>query len=107
MWLRPRTEMLPVDTHWWRFSEHRGESVFALLWAALNLFYLIAALRGWISWKLGLVAVPLITYLLMRSIFLSTIENPEPRYVLECFPVLLAIAAGAFVRSNRLEQTQT
>lgn len=107
LWLRPRTEMLPVDTHWWRFSEHRGESIFSLLWAALNLCYLIAALRGWISWKLGLVAVPLIAYLLMRSIFLSTIENPEPRYVLGCFPVVLALAAGAFIRPNRLEQTQT
>jgi len=32
--------------------------------------------------------------LLIRSIFLSTIENPEPRYVLECFPIILAVAAG-------------
>lgn len=107
MWLRPRTEMLPVDTHWWRFSEHQGESIFASLWAALNLFYLIAAFRGWISWKLGLVALPLIAYLLMRSIFLGTLENPEPRYVLECFPIVLVFAAGAFVRLNRLEPTQT
>jgi 4-amino-4-deoxy-L-arabinose transferase-like glycosyltransferase len=96
MWLRPRTEMLPVDTHWWRFSEHPGESIFALLWAALNLFYVLAALRGWLTWKLGLVALPFIAYLLLRSIFLSTMENPEPRYVLECFPIVLAFAAGAF-----------
>ncbi|HKT50946.1 MAG TPA: glycosyltransferase family 39 protein [Candidatus Angelobacter sp.] len=107
MWLRPRTEMLPVDTHWWRFSEHQGESIFALVWAALNVFYLIAALRGWISWKLGLLAVPLIAYLLLRSIFLSTIENPEPRYVLECFPIVLALAAGAFIRPNVPRQSQT
>jgi hypothetical protein len=26
-------------------------------------------------------------------------ENPEPRYVLECFPVFLALAGGAFARS--------
>jgi 4-amino-4-deoxy-L-arabinose transferase-like glycosyltransferase len=97
MWLRPRTEMLPVDTRWWRFSEHPGESVFALFWAALSLFYLLAALRGWLTWRLGTYAVPLIAYILMRSIFLSTLENPEPRYVLECFPVVLALAAGAFV----------
>jgi 4-amino-4-deoxy-L-arabinose transferase-like glycosyltransferase len=96
MWLRPRTEMLPVDTHWWRFSEHPGESIFALLWAALNLFYVLAAFRGWLTWKLGLVALPFIAYLLLRSIFLSTMENPEPRYVLECFPIVLAFAAGAF-----------
>ncbi|HJT53671.1 MAG TPA: glycosyltransferase family 39 protein [Candidatus Angelobacter sp.] len=103
MWLRPRTEMLPVDTHWWQFSEQQGESIFALLWAALNLFYLLAALRGWLNWKLGLLAVPLIAYLLIRSIFLSTIENPEPRYVLECFPIVLALAAGAFARPKSPE----
>ncbi|MGE5322298.1 MAG: glycosyltransferase family 39 protein [Actinomycetota bacterium] len=97
IWLRPRTEMLPVDPHWWRFSQHEEESIFALLWAALNLFYLIAALRGWVTWRLGIYAVPLIGYMLMRSVLLSTLENPEPRYVLECFPVLLALAAGAFV----------
>jgi len=87
-----------VDTRWWQFSEHPGESVFALFWAALNLFYLLAALRGWLRWRLGIYAVPLIAYILMRSVFLSTLENPEPRYVLECFPVILLLAAGAFVR---------
>lgn len=97
MWLRPRTEMLPVDPHWWHFRPHEEESIFALLWAALNLFYLVAALRGWLEWRLGIYAVPLIGYVLMRSILLSTLENPEPRYVLECFPVVLALAAGAFV----------
>lgn len=97
MWLRPRTEMLPVATHWWHFRQHEEESIFALLWAALNLFYLVAALRGWLEWRLGIYAVPLIGYMLMRSILLSTLENPEPRYVLECFPVLLALAAGGFV----------
>jgi 4-amino-4-deoxy-L-arabinose transferase-like glycosyltransferase len=97
MWLRPRTEMLPVETRWWEFSEHAGESLFALFWAALNLFYLLAALRGWLRWRLGIYAVPLIAYILLRSALLSTLENPEPRYVLECFPVILLLAAGAFV----------
>jgi len=36
---------------------------------------------------------------LLRSAFLGTLENPEPRYVLECFPAVLALAGGAFVRS--------
>jgi len=38
-------------------------------------------------------------FLLLRSLFLSTIENPEPRYTLECFPVILAWA-GAFLGSK-------
>lgn len=98
MWLRPRTEMLPIEARWWEFSEHPGESAFALFWAALNLAYLVAALRGWMRWRLGIYAVPLIGYVLMRSIFLGTLESPEPRYVLECFPVVLVLAAGAFAQ---------
>jgi hypothetical protein len=38
--------------------------------------------------------------MLFRSVFLSSIENPEPRYVLECFPVVLALAGAAFAGSG-------
>jgi hypothetical protein len=106
MWLRPRTEILYVDTRWWNFSEHRKESTFAVLWAGLNLLFLLAAFRGWIQWKLGLAGVFVVSFVLLRSVFLSSLENPEPRYMLECFPVLLALAGGAFVRSvNRARES--
>jgi 4-amino-4-deoxy-L-arabinose transferase-like glycosyltransferase len=102
MWLRPRTELLPIETRWWEF-EDTGESVFALSWAGLNLFYLLAALRGWLNWRLGVCGAMLIGYVLLRSAFLGTLENPEPRYVLECFPVVLALAGGAFFKSPAQE----
>lgn len=101
MWLRPRTEMLNVETRWWEFEQHEGESWFALAWAALNLLYILAAFRGWMKWPLGVAGVFLIGFILMRTLFLSTLENPEPRYVLECFPVLLALAGGAFARRTQ------
>jgi 4-amino-4-deoxy-L-arabinose transferase-like glycosyltransferase len=101
MWLRPRTEMLPVKTRWWEFTPDGGESALALLWAAINAFYLVAALRGWFKWRLGVYALPLIGYLVMRSLFLGTLENPEPRYVLECFPVVIALAGGAFAQKKK------
>jgi hypothetical protein len=97
MWLRPRTEMLPIDARWWEFR-HPKESGFALVWAALNLFYLLAAARGWLHWRLGLAGGVLVLFILLRSAFLGTLENPETRYVLECFPALLALAGGAFAR---------
>jgi len=74
------------------------ESVFALFWAAINLFYLLAALVGWMRWRLGIAGMALVGFVLLRSAFLGTLENPEPRYVLECFPVLLVLAGGAFAR---------
>ncbi len=96
MWLRPRTELLPIETRWWEFDSHPEESTFALCWAALNLFYLVAAFRGWMKHRLGVCGVALIGYLLLRSVFLAAIAGPEPRYVLECFPVVMALAGAAF-----------
>jgi hypothetical protein len=97
MWLRPRTEMLDIETRWWEFRLHPRESWFAVAWAGLNLFYILAALRGWIKQRLGTVGIFLIGFVVLRTLFLSSLENPEPRYVLECFPVVLALAGCAFV----------
>jgi hypothetical protein len=98
IWLRPRTEMLPVDSRWWEFSKHRGQSLFALIWAGINLAFLVLAWRGWLQGKFGAAGIALVSFLLLRTLFLSTLENPEPRYTLECFPVVLALAGGAFAR---------
>jgi hypothetical protein len=107
MWLRPRTEMLNIETRWWEFSEHEGETEFALAWAGLNAFFLAAALRGWWRWRLGIAGWLLIGFVILRSFFLSSIENPEPRYVLECFPVVLALAGGAFAKGGRPDPCET
>jgi 4-amino-4-deoxy-L-arabinose transferase-like glycosyltransferase len=96
MWLRPRTEMLYVETRWWEFDNHPRESWFALAWAGINLLYLLAALLGWMKHRLGVAGIFLLGFVVIRTLFLSTLENPEPRYVLECFPVILALAGGAF-----------
>ena len=37
-------------------------------------------------WGIGF----LLAYLLVRTAFLTTVEAPEPRYVLSCYPVVLA-----------------
>ena len=101
MWLRPRTENLPVDTRWWQFSEHYLQSFCVVAWAGLNLALLLLALRGWVNNRLGIFALVLIGFVVLRSLFLGTLENPEPRYVLECFPVVLALGGGAFFRARR------
>ena len=100
MWLRPRTEILPVESRWWDFAKHWGQSLFAVTWALANLAFLMLAWRGWSRWHFGAAGVAIVSFLLLRTLFLSTLENPEPRYVLECFPVLLALAGGAFTRAT-------
>jgi 4-amino-4-deoxy-L-arabinose transferase-like glycosyltransferase len=101
MWFRPRTEMLNIETRWWEFGGHPQETWFAVLWAGLNLFYILAAGIAWIKHRMGVAGVFLIVFVIARTMFLSTLENPEPRYVLECFPVVLALAGCAFARKQQ------
>src|SRR5215469_16773773 len=74
MWLRPRTELLPLETRWWEFSHHHLETIFAVFWGALNLLLLLAALRGCLKRRLGIYGAVLIAFLLLRSAFLGSLE---------------------------------
>jgi hypothetical protein len=93
MWLRPRTEMLWIELRWWQYSRHHTETEFALGYAALNLAYLIAALVGFL--KRPSLSGVILAFVLLRCALLLTLEAPEPRYTLECFPPLIALAGVA------------
>ena len=94
MWLRPRAELLWIELRWWEFQHHEAETVFAWAYAGLNLLYLLAALWGLNRWPP--LAGPMLVFVLLRCALLATIEAPEPRYTLECFPIVIALAAIAF-----------
>ena len=94
MWLRPRVEMLNIELRWWQYSRHRAETRFAVVYGALNLAYLIAALVGAFYWPRYTGAM--LAYIVLRSLVLLTVTAPEPRYTLEFFPILVALAARAF-----------
>jgi hypothetical protein len=102
MWLRPRTETLPSDTRWWEFDDDPEWLALALILGIVNLLYVGAAfaglLRGRFAPHLGLV----LTFVVLRSAFLGTLENPEPRYTLECYPVVIILVAALFEKKNRL-----
>lgn len=92
MWLRPRTEILPFDTHWWEAD--RRDMVIAVALGLINLFYVLMAGVG--AWQRRVkYAGLLLAFLLLRSLFLGTMENPEQRYTLECYPVVIVFAAAA------------
>ena len=93
MWLRPRVEMLNIELRWWQYSQHRAETRIAYAYGTLNLFYLLAAVVGVFYWPRFVTA--LVAYIVVRSLLLSTLEGPEPRYTLECFPMVIAFAAAA------------
>jgi 4-amino-4-deoxy-L-arabinose transferase-like glycosyltransferase len=93
MWLRPRTEMLPIEPRWWTFDDEQ-ESWIAIAYGGLNLLLIAAAIFGLVKFRNVRTYGLLLGFVLLRSVFLSTIENPEPRYTLECFPVILVMAAA-------------
>jgi len=94
MWLRPRTSILPSDTRWWEFNDDPRWSALAVALGVIGLFYLAAALAGLLRGRFAPHLGLLLTFVVLRSVFLGTLENPEPRYTLECFPVVLVVVAA-------------
>ena len=109
MWFTPRIELLPFSgtvfplVQSWEddpVDQSVTAGVFLLnigsiglaLWGAVRLWRRAPAARG----AIGLLAA----LILLRTVFLTTLETPEPRYVLVCYPALLALAAQVFDRSE-------
>ncbi len=102
MWLRPRTELLPSDPRWWEFDDDPVWLTVSIVFGVIGLAYVAAAAAG--VWRsrdslgLGL----FVMFVVLRSLFLGTLENPEPRYTLECYPVVIVMAAAFFIdKSHR------
>jgi hypothetical protein len=98
MWLRPRTELFPSDPRWWEFNDDRRWLAVSLGLGLVNLVYVVLALAGLLRAReifgIGL----FVLFLLLRSTFLGSLENPEPRYTLECYPAVIVLASMLFQR---------
>jgi hypothetical protein len=105
IWFTPRIELIPVSGHVFPLRQTREDdpadqeiTIGVFVW---NLFYVGLGLWGavWL-WRSSSVARPAVAFLalfiLMRTAFLTTLETPEPRYVLACFPALIAMGAQVF-----------
>jgi 4-amino-4-deoxy-L-arabinose transferase-like glycosyltransferase len=101
MWLRPRTELLASDPRWWEFNDDPVWLTVSIVFGLVNLAYVVAAAAGLLLRARELFGIGLfVLFLLLRSLFLGTLENPEPRYTLECYPVVIIMAA-AFLAGKR------
>ncbi len=96
MWLRPRTETLPSDTRWWEFNDDPTWSALAVTMGIINLMYLGAGVAGLLRarWTVPLGLV--LTFVLLRSAFLGSLENPEPRYTLEAYFFVIVMSSVLF-----------
>ena len=104
IWFSPRIEVLPLSGHLWPigaawdddpldFSVSLGLTLLCIAYCALGL---------WGAWRCRAnpAALLIVAYLLIRTAFLTAIETPEPRYVVECFPALLALTAQIWSRRS-------
>jgi 4-amino-4-deoxy-L-arabinose transferase-like glycosyltransferase len=117
MTLRPRTEMMPIPLEWWKRDVPRPQAHFAIACAALNLAYILLGIAGFFVWKRRVwlapslqkspplafreLALAMAASLVLRAALLLTIDNSEPRYTLEFFPVLFVFAGALFTAAPR------
>ncbi len=98
MWLRPRTELFPADPRWWELNDDRRWLVVSFASGILNVLYVVLAGMGFLRVREYFGIGLFVLFLGLRSLFLGTLENPEPRYTLECYPVVMFFVAALFHR---------
>ena len=98
MWLRPRTELFPSDPRWWEFNDDPRWLTVSLVFGAINISYVVMFLAGWTRSHAIFGVGLFVFFVLLRSAFLGSLENPEPRYTLECYPAVLLLASSLFHR---------
>jgi hypothetical protein len=109
MWFTPRIELLPFSGQAFPLKESWQEDPIdqsvTIGFFLLNILYV--ALAKWGTVRLlreNLALWPAVAllggFVLLRTAFLTTLETPEPRYVLVCFPAVLALAGQVFARSS-------
>ncbi|HEX4543464.1 MAG TPA: hypothetical protein VH114_09865, partial [Candidatus Acidoferrum sp.] len=105
MWFTPRIELLPVSGHVFPLAYmHEEDPVDQEVTSGfflLNLLYVGLGVWGGVRfWRSSPSVRPVVVFLalfiLLRTAFLTTLETPEPRYVLVCFPILIAMGAQVF-----------
>jgi hypothetical protein len=89
--------LLPSDPRWWEFNDDHTWLAVSIVFGLVNLAYFVAALAGFLRWREIYGVGLFVLFLILRSLFLGTLENPEPRYTLECYPVVIVAAAALFI----------
>jgi 4-amino-4-deoxy-L-arabinose transferase-like glycosyltransferase len=104
MALRPRTELLSdaLPIRWWEWSKHPAGSLIAFGYGLLNAGLLALAAIGFVRRRIPFAAM-LGAYIVFRCLLLATMENADPRYTLEWFPILIVAAAVAIAASPAID----
>jgi hypothetical protein len=101
MWFTPRITLLPYSGRLWPLLEsyrsNPTDFLVTLDFAILNVLYLGMALAAAWSWRTNPGILLIAAFIFIRTAFLTQLITCEPRYVLVCYPALLALAAQIFL----------
>ncbi len=107
MWFTPRIELLPYSGDLWppgaKWRENRADFGVTLGFGILGIVYAGLALCGLWLWRGGTAGIFLILFVAIRTLAMTQLQTVEPRYVIECFPVVLAFGALAWAIPRRRE----
>ena len=101
MWLTPRVGFLRYSGDVWppgeKWQDERTEFVATLGYAVLGIVYLGLAGAGAWRWRHRAGLAFLAAFVIIRTAYMTQLQTVEPRYVMLCFPVILALCALALV----------
>jgi len=102
MWFTPRIELLPYSGDLWPPAQkhHDNPEDFdtTAIFGLINIILIALAAMGAWRYRASLAVKFFLIYLIIRTAFMTQLQTVEPRYVLECFPIILALAALALAR---------
>jgi 4-amino-4-deoxy-L-arabinose transferase-like glycosyltransferase len=104
IWFTPRIELLPYSGKLWppraQLQGNPTEFKVTLWFEIINCIYVGLAICGaWLGRRNPAMAL-LITFIVVRTAVLTQLQTVEPRYVIVCFPALLAIAAQVWAKTK-------
>ncbi len=104
MWFTPRITLLPYSGRLWPLAEsyrnNPADIEVTLGFALLNVLYVGIGLAAAWSSRTNPGVLLIVAFILIRTAFLTQLQTCEPRYVLVCFPALLAVGAQLWRHSK-------
>jgi 4-amino-4-deoxy-L-arabinose transferase-like glycosyltransferase len=115
LWLRPRIELSEYYGRFWpplvQYRRDRVDFGVTVLFSAIGIFYVALAFAGaWRArarredftpaqrWAIAF----LVVFCVVRTIYFTHVDTPEPRYMLECYPAVFALGAIFFAGLKKI-----
>jgi hypothetical protein len=100
IWLSPRIALLPYSGKFWppaeNWENNRIDFGVTAAFGTLNFLYIGMAVGGAVRFRKQPTVAFLILMAAIRTVFLTQLQTVEPRYVIVCYPIILALGALAW-----------